>query len=355
MAFADGRTTWDQRSTALRHENWFDFRDPNELWERPFYQQEAAYERQIEEAVAVARHDRRWQRLNPDWIEFLRANMQQQAYVEQGMWLVLASTARACLSDTITHWVAFQAGMKQRAAQAVVLYAMDLEEDLGEFSMDAAQRSWMEDEPWQPARRFVERMNTILDWGEVLVAVNLCLEPLVGVLLRRELLERGAAANRDTTTPVVFNAAQSEWTPDPALHRRLGALRGLLARARRRQPRAAAGLDRPLDCRPPAGPRRRWPRCSAPPRRPVDLERAMSVVDGELAESLRALELEPNRDVAATRWPSDEEVAPPATLAAQEATSQVVADRSAAGEPAATPRAGEPAASPTTPTTTSGS
>lgn len=211
VRFEDGRTTWDERSTALRHEDWYAFRDPNQLWERIYYQQGSGYERHIEDTIRVAREDGQPARLDPAWIEFLRANMQQSAFVEQGLWLVIASSARAALSDSLAHFMTFSAGFKQRDAQALVLYAMDLEADHGEFSMDAARESWLSDPEWQPSRRYVEELNTLLDWGEVLVAANLCFEPLVGVLLRRELYERGGAANRDTVTPVVFHAAQMEY------------------------------------------------------------------------------------------------------------------------------------------------
>lgn len=211
VRFDDGRTTWDASSTKLTHEDWYDFRDPNQLWERVYYQQGAGYERQIEDTIAVARADGQPVRLAPEWIEFLREHMQQSAFVEQGLWLVVASSARAALSDSLAHFMTFSAGFKQRDAQAVVLYAMDLEADHGEFSMDAARESWMNDPQWQPARSYVEELNTLLDWGEVLIAANLCFEPLVGVLLRRELYERGGANNRDTVTPVIFHAAQMEY------------------------------------------------------------------------------------------------------------------------------------------------
>jgi hypothetical protein len=210
VSFADGRTTWSADSTKLRHEDWFDFRDPNELWERIYYQQGASYERQIEETINVARADGQPRRLAPEWIEFLRAHMQQSAFIEQGLWLVVASSARAALSDSLAHFMTFSAGFKQREAQAVVLYAMDLESDHGEFSMDAARESWLNDAHWQPARAYVEELNTLTDWSEVLVASNLCFDALVGVLLRRELYERGGAANRDTVTPTVFHVAQME-------------------------------------------------------------------------------------------------------------------------------------------------
>jgi hypothetical protein len=211
VRFADGRDTYEASSTRLAHQSWYDFRDPNQLWERVYYQQGAGYERQIENTIAVARADGQPGRLSAEWVEYLRAHMQQAAFVEQGLWLAIASSARAALSDTITHFMAFEAGFKQRQAQAIVLYAMDMEADHGEFSMDAARESWLADEPWQGVRAYVEKLNTLTDWGEVLVAANVCLDPVVGVLLRRELFERGGAANHDTVTPAVFNVAQLEY------------------------------------------------------------------------------------------------------------------------------------------------
>ena len=45
--------------------------------------------------------------------------------------------------------------------------------------------TFLEAGPWRPARRYVERVRATPDWGERVVAVNLCFEPLVGLLLRR--------------------------------------------------------------------------------------------------------------------------------------------------------------------------
>ena len=69
----------------------------------------------------------------------------------------------------------------------------------------------MGDEAWQPTRRYLERLAATLDWGEVLVAANLCFEPIVGTLIRRELGTRAAAAHGDTVTPVLARAETQEW------------------------------------------------------------------------------------------------------------------------------------------------
>jgi hypothetical protein len=101
--------------------------------------------------------------------------------------------------------------MKQRLAQAMVLYAMDLEAHFGEFPIASSKQRFLTDPVWQPARQYVERLLTLSDWAETIVAVNLCFEPLVGLLVRRELGIRAAVANGDSVTPVLSSTSQLEW------------------------------------------------------------------------------------------------------------------------------------------------
>ena len=68
----------------------------------------------------------------------------------------------------------------------------------------------LRDDAWQPARRYLERLAATADWGEVLVAANLCFEPTVATLIRRELGTRAAAAHGDTVTPVLARAETQE-------------------------------------------------------------------------------------------------------------------------------------------------
>lgn len=208
--FADGRTSWQASSTRLQSDQWYDFRDPAGMWERNYYQIGTRYERSIEDSINVARRDGHLDRLDPGWVEFLRANFQQLAFYEHGVWLLVAVAARDGLSDSITHCMCFEAAMKQREAQAVVLYAMDLEPSHGDFPIEAAKRSFLEDGPWQPMRKVLEELATVTDWGERVFVINALLEPLVGTLLRRELYLRGCAVSGDTVLPTLINVAQLE-------------------------------------------------------------------------------------------------------------------------------------------------
>jgi hypothetical protein len=211
VSFEDGRGTWNDGSTKLRSSDWFDFRDPSEQWERPFYQAGTAAEQQIEGALRSAAAQGLVDDFDPQWVEFMREFLQIPAYVEHGLWFALATIARDCLSDSVATVVALQASMKQRAAQSIVLYAMDLEDHHGPFPIESARRSFLEDPEWQPTRRYLERLAATHDWGEVIVAANLCLEPIVVTLIRRELGTRAAAANGDTVTPVLARAETQEW------------------------------------------------------------------------------------------------------------------------------------------------
>ena len=211
LSFEDGRGTWNDSSTALASADWFAFRDPGEQWERPYYQAGTAIEHQIEGAMRSAVEEGLVDDFTPEWVEFLRANLQVPAYVEHGLWFALATIGRDCLSDSVATCVCLQAAMKQRSAQAIVLYAMDLEEHHGPFPIEAARDAFLTEPAWQPARRYLERLAATSDWGEVIVAANLVFEPIVGTLLRRELGIRTAAANGDTITPVLARAASQEW------------------------------------------------------------------------------------------------------------------------------------------------
>ncbi len=238
VSFEDGRGTWNDASTALRSTDWFAFRDPGEQWERTFYRSGTAVEHQIEGALASAAEQGLMDDLDPEWVTYLGESLQIPAFVEHGLWFALATAARDCLSDTVATCVCLQAAHKQRSAQAIVLYAMDLEAHLGrEFPIAPAREHFLTDPAWQPTRRFLERLAATPDWGEVLVAANLAFEPTVGTLIRRELGTRAAARHGDSVTPVLARAATQEWEWSRRWSEALGSISRLRLGPRRAQPR----------------------------------------------------------------------------------------------------------------------
>ena len=62
---------WRDDSTALKSADWYAFRDPGQMWERPYYQAGTAHEQLIEGAVGPPR-ERAFDDFTPEWVEFLR-------------------------------------------------------------------------------------------------------------------------------------------------------------------------------------------------------------------------------------------------------------------------------------------
>ncbi|MCW2952398.1 MAG: methane/phenol/toluene hydroxylase [Conexibacter sp.] len=208
--FADGRPTyWD--ASAVKSNTWWDFRDPGALWERNFYQTATNYYRECRSAVGVAHSNALFKQFSPEWVEFLRDHIHAVAQAEYGLVMPMANAVRPSRGDCQLNCISFQGCYKLRHAEALALYGMELDTALGDFPAERGTRSFMEHPAWQPARDFLERLDLVHDWVEVVVAANLVFEPLVGVLLRRELLMNAASEQGDVVSPVFGRTGQAEW------------------------------------------------------------------------------------------------------------------------------------------------
>ena len=87
------------------------------------------------------------------------------------------------------------AAHKLRFAQDLILYNLDLSEEIEGFDGQAHIAAWQDDPVWQPMRENVEQLTAARDWAEAFFATALVFEPLVGELFRSELrdADRGAA------------------------------------------------------------------------------------------------------------------------------------------------------------------
>jgi propane monooxygenase small subunit len=210
IAFADGRPTyWD--ASKAHSSSWWEFRDPGELWERNWYQTAAHYHREVSSATAVAKADNLYSQFEPEWTAFLRDQLQAIAQAEYGLVMPMANAVRPSRGDCQLNCISFHGGYKLRHAEALTLYGMELDDALGGFAPERGTESFLKNPAWQPVRSYLERLNLVHDWVEIVVAANIVFEPLIGVLLRRDLLMNAASASRDLVTPVFGRVAQAEW------------------------------------------------------------------------------------------------------------------------------------------------
>lgn len=205
-----GRPPWSEESTRLRATNWWQYRDPTQEWFRSYVEHQARQEDAIELAAEGAIHAGLFTEFTPRWRELLSRYYAAYRYLEYGLFLSFCYVQREALSDVVANPFVFQGLDKDRHAQAIALYGMDLETALPGFSDADAQRVWLDDPIYQPSREFVERMMARRDWGEIIVAVNLLFEPLVAALFLRELLIRFASRHGDPVTPVILETVEAD-------------------------------------------------------------------------------------------------------------------------------------------------
>jgi len=170
----------------------------------------------VERAIRRATRDGGLEAVDRRWLEFLATNLQVSAFLAQETARVLEQASDRCLWGSVSRHMTLQASMLTRQAQAQVLYAIDLEAIVGERPTDQARAQWIGGRAWQPARELLDALALHDDWAEILVAVNLCFEPLVSQLMRFEWGTRIASSLGDTTTPIVAEATQVQqaWLRD---------------------------------------------------------------------------------------------------------------------------------------------
>ncbi len=207
---SQGRGAWHDDSTELRSENWWGYRDPGQEWFRPFVNRQASVGDSITQAVDGAKRSGVFHGFTPKWIEFLRTHYAAYRFPEYGLFLCLSHAQREALSDVVASPLMFQGLEKDRHAQDIALYGMELEDAIPGFSDADCKAVWMESTEWQPLRRFIEELLAARDWAEINLAINLIYEPLAAALFARELVLRFAPHHGDSVTPVIVAGAEAD-------------------------------------------------------------------------------------------------------------------------------------------------
>ena len=216
---AEGRTAWRKESTALRHPHWFDFRDPASLWQRPYVRMQAEQERGIERAVEDAARDGAFRDFDPAWTrDIVGAHYRVWSFFGYGLFRCFAQAQRETLSDTLGNAYCFAGVDRMRHAQAIVIYLMDLEDQIEGFRDVGGKERWLSDPIYQPLRRLTEELMAIDDWAELAVAVHLTVDPIVTEIGVSEIVRRHGAFHGDSVSPLLIGTTERdrrrnlEWT-----------------------------------------------------------------------------------------------------------------------------------------------
>lgn len=207
LRFDDGRAPWSEESSAVRTSAWSAYRDPSQLWQRPYVSTSNQDEQALARLVPVMTKGSATT-IAPTWSkEVLGRTYAAWPFVEYGLFLALAYVVRQAMADTVQFSVVFQASDRMRLLQDIVHHLDHLQEDVPGFTDSGAREAWMTDSTLVPIRELVEGIAASDDWVEILVVTTLVFEPLLGYLAKSELFSRRAPLFGDGTTPTVLALA----------------------------------------------------------------------------------------------------------------------------------------------------
>jgi propane monooxygenase small subunit len=113
---------------------------------------------------------------------------------------------------------------KLRFGQDIILYNLELSDEVEGFDGEAHKDVWINDPVWQGVRENVEKLTAIRDWAEAFFVATIVFEPLVGELFRSEFVMQVAALQGDFVTPTLMGAGESDTARDLRVSRRLFAM-----------------------------------------------------------------------------------------------------------------------------------
>jgi len=209
--FADGTSGYPQEWTALKSSNWHEFLDPNEEWEQTIYRNNANTVREVQQVLANAKAADAFSLWNRSWATVVERHVSAWAHAEHGLGMhVYTPAQRDAPTNMINNALSVGAVHKLRFSQDLILYNLELTEQLDGFDGKAHIDTWQNDPIWQPTRENVERLTGIRDWAEAFFATAVVFEPLVGELFRSGFVMHAAAPQGDFVTPVIMGTGEAD-------------------------------------------------------------------------------------------------------------------------------------------------
>jgi propane monooxygenase small subunit len=220
--FADGTGGYPQEWTKLKSSNWHEFLDPNEEWEQTIYRNNANVVRQIGQNLANAKAAHVFGNWNSGWTRVVERHVGAWAHVEHGIGMhVYLPAQRDAPTNMINNALSVASAHKLRFGQDLILYNLELTDQIDGFDGEAHLDAWNNDPVWQGVRQNVEEITGVRDWAQAFFAATIVFEPLVGELFRSEFVMQEAAPQGDFVTPTLMGAGESDTARDARVARRL--------------------------------------------------------------------------------------------------------------------------------------
>jgi toluene monooxygenase system protein E len=183
-----------QSGSALVASDWERFADPRETTYAKYTelsQVREAYVDGILQSIEDSEYDRT---LSEEWRATLDHALSPLCFALHGFQMIAAYVGQMAPSGRVTVAAAFQTADELRRVQRIAYRIAQLR--LVDPTFGAAGRdAWQHARAWQPLRESVEHCLVTFDWAEALVALNLCLKPVIDELFMVRLPELAKSRN----------------------------------------------------------------------------------------------------------------------------------------------------------------
>jgi hypothetical protein len=181
-----------QRGSRLAGLDWSGFADPRRTTYASYValQRDAeAYADGISRTIEESDYDRG---LDPGWVDLLERVLPVARFATHGFQMLAAYVGQMAPTSRIVVAAAMQAADEVRRIHRIAYRMAQLRRVRPTFG-DASRAEWEAAPAWQPMREAVERALVAFDWGEALVALNVCLKPAFDALVLVGLADSGRA------------------------------------------------------------------------------------------------------------------------------------------------------------------
>lgn len=203
-------------ATALKHEDWNAFRDPDEVVYRTYNLQQDGQETYVFGLLDQFNQREHDKALDPRWAGSLARLYTPARYLFHALQMASAYVGQVSPASTITNCNYFQMADSFRWVSHTAYRTKELSLTFPDKGFAQDERDyWEKDSVWQGFRELVEKVLTVWDWGESIIALNVIAKPAIEESVLRKLGE-SARHNGDTLLGLLTDAQLI----DSARHRR---------------------------------------------------------------------------------------------------------------------------------------
>jgi hypothetical protein len=179
----------NQMGSPLSSNRWDDFADPRATTYTKYVELQRDAEGHVNRLLASAEELDYEKNLAPGWLESFGRILSPLRFLYHGLQMVAAYVGQMAPSSRIVVTALFQCGDEVRRIQRIAYRLAQLGRSRPSMISDG-RAIWQSDPKWQPLRRVLEQLLVTYDWGEALVALNLCVKPTVDDLFLTALAAR---------------------------------------------------------------------------------------------------------------------------------------------------------------------